>query len=173
MKYIDADKLIAKIEQRKQIHKNNLKNGFPDETNKIHEDDNILSIISSLQQEQPEVDFENYLENYFKGWHIEEEIGLTKPDGWSCIVDDIKDIARHFYELGLNPRKDVADIDDADKKTRKDIKAMVDSFKQVIFIADSYGNSYIKYDTKSTETAIELLEKATEHLRNVRKEEQT
>ena len=52
MKYIDADKLIAKIEKRKQIHKSNIENGFPDEANKITEDDNILSLISSLQQEQ-------------------------------------------------------------------------------------------------------------------------
>ena len=51
-------------------------------------------------EEQTEVDLENYLENYFKGWHTEEEIGLTKPDGWSCIVEDLKDVARHFYELG-------------------------------------------------------------------------
>lgn len=63
------------------------------------------------------------------------------------------------------------EVDDASKKIRKDIKEMADSFKQVIFIAESYGNSYIKWDTKSTETAIELLERATEYLRNARKEE--
>lgn len=54
MKYIDSEKLIAEIERRKQIHKSNVKNGFPEEANKITEDDNILSLITSLQQEQPE-----------------------------------------------------------------------------------------------------------------------
>ena len=61
-----------------------------------------------VKLDQPEVELENYLENYFKGWHIEEEIGLTKPAGWSCIVDDIKDVARHFAEWGaihLNAKK--------------------------------------------------------------------
>ena len=62
--------------------------------------------IKTTQQKQPEVDLENYLENYFKGWHIEEEIGLTKPDGWSCIVRDLKDIARHFWNKGYNERKE-------------------------------------------------------------------
>lgn len=69
---------------------------------------NAFDSLPTVSQEQPEVDLENYLENYFKEWHIEEEIGLTKPDGWSCIVDDLKDIARHFAEWGaihLNARK--------------------------------------------------------------------
>lgn len=54
MKYINTEKLIVEIERRKQIHKRNIENGFPDEANKILEDDNILSIITSLQQEQPD-----------------------------------------------------------------------------------------------------------------------
>lgn len=87
------------------------------------------------------------------------------------VPDFIEAVAKHFFELGLKARKGAADTNDDGKKIRNDIKAMVDSFKQVIFIADSYGNSYIKWDTKSKETAIELLEKATEYLRNARKEE--
>ena len=104
-KYVRADRLIAEIEREVESSSKKIKSGKSDEKSTFCRGEitalyTIKSIISSLQQEQPEVDLENYLENYFKGWHIEEEIGLTKPDGWSCIVADIKEIARHFYELG-------------------------------------------------------------------------
>ena len=96
IKYIPVDKLIAEIEKRQEELSDHNFHSMVDEYDKV------LDIIYSLQQEQPEVD----LDKYFRGWHIEEEIGLTQPDGWSCIVDDLKDIARHFYELGLNARKE-------------------------------------------------------------------
>ena len=92
MKHIDADRLKKAIEDK------GLDCSFTLKMERL----DTLALIDGLQQEQPEVDLENYLENYFKGWHVEEEIGLTKPDGWSCIVDDLKDIARHFYELGCS-----------------------------------------------------------------------
>ena len=51
------------------------------------------------------------------------------------------------------------------KKIRDDIKEMVDDFRQVVFIADSYGNSYIKWDAKSVDNVIELLEKALRYMK--------
>lgn len=51
------------------------------------------------------------------------------------------------------------------QKIRQEIKSMADSFKQVIFIADSYGNSYIKWDAKSEESVIKLLEQALEYMK--------
>ena len=84
MKYIDADKLIAEIERRR------LSNRYIDTEDYENE---LLEIIDSLQQEQPEVDLEKEIKNYL----------ATK-----CAGDDepsVSEIARHFYELGLNARK--------------------------------------------------------------------
>ena len=60
--------------------------------------DKIFSFITSLQQEKPEVDLEEALDEYYKivDWSPAEAIEY----------DTHKDIARHFYELGLNARKE-------------------------------------------------------------------
>lgn len=52
----------------------------------------VLKIITSLQQEQPGVDLEKEIDNYLipiEHWEIEDE-----PIFW------MKQIARDFYELG-------------------------------------------------------------------------
>lgn len=109
MKYIDADKLIAEIERRIKLiplnfvevssHPNaektnhKLRNGLERALNSIKD------FIQSLRQEQPEVD-------------LEKEIGrwMDKLDDKYCIlvedysIQDIKDTARHFYELGKNAK---------------------------------------------------------------------
>lgn len=77
MKYIDADKLIAEIEKRRDEALNRQKNlkkiGQESVINEVivFELNKILSFITSLEQEQSEVDL----------------------------------IIRHFHELGLNVRK--------------------------------------------------------------------
>ena len=79
MKYIDADKLIAEIERRR------LSNRYIDTEDYENE---LLEIIDSLQQEQPEVDLEKEIKNYL----------ATK-----CAGDDepsVSEIARHFAEWG-------------------------------------------------------------------------
>ena len=88
MKYIDADKLKAEIErqQRRLILLSHteqvdmrrdcaLQNGVYD---------NILSIIASLQQEQPEVDLEKAAEEYA------DKHGFRVPyDGSNNFYDDV------------------------------------------------------------------------------------
>ena len=71
MRYIDAYKLIAEIERRKQTHKSNIENGFPDEANKISEDDHILSIIASLQQEPRFPQYNNIVDKVFGAGNLE------------------------------------------------------------------------------------------------------
>ena len=100
MKYIDAEKLIAEIKALKSR-----KGYLPFERPEITEAyqargvqytcDDIINIITSLQQEQPEVDY-NKFEKLFddfcesnKGHHI------TSHD--ACMW---------FWELGLNARKE-------------------------------------------------------------------
>ena len=58
MKYIDADKLIAEIERRRADAKLYDMSGGDAP---IY--DELLSIVASLQQEQPDVDLENYISN--------------------------------------------------------------------------------------------------------------
>lgn len=83
MKYIDADKLIAEIEKRRLSNRYIDTEGYENE---------LLEIITSLQQEQPEMDLDNCA--------IMKEI---KKCG--CNPNEF-DVARHFYELGLNARKE-------------------------------------------------------------------
>ena len=102
-KYIPTEKLIAEINRRKELYHE--KGGGCD--NAIEEElDDLLSFSTSLQQEQPEVDLEKEIEEYFKGWFVDEDLGLVKSDSWSCIVEDVKEVARHFYKLGFNARKE-------------------------------------------------------------------
>jgi hypothetical protein len=103
MKYIDAGRLKELLDAKYKEFTEKAKKDCPLQYQYMADGLDIAEqFIDSLQQDQPEVELEleKAIEAYFKGWHIEEEIGLTKPDGWSCIVDDLKDIARHFYELG-------------------------------------------------------------------------
>ena len=56
-----------------------------------------LCPLKVAQQEHPEVDFEKEYKSYMKS---------RKDDLYgSAITVNIKDLARHFYELGLNARK--------------------------------------------------------------------
>lgn len=99
MKYIDADKLIAEIERRlKSLHewKTGWERRLPLSRNKTYYKnfgkesayDAILNTITSLQQEQPEVD-------------LEEEVKRWKNKYGVVGMDDLwLDFARHFYELG-------------------------------------------------------------------------
>lgn len=93
MKHIDADKLLAEIERRKQIHKSNVENGFPDEANKITEDNDILYIIKSLQQEQPDgVLIPKWcLENIENTLRIQHIINNDAKDGETCQDRNIKE----------------------------------------------------------------------------------
>lgn len=105
MKYIDADKLIERLEEMKQAEYENC-GGVNSKTGALQE---VQELITSLQQEQPEVDLEKEMDSYFNehfspcvdGTLISERTGM-EIDG-----NDYDDIARHFYELGLNAKRDV------------------------------------------------------------------
>ena len=97
--YIDANKLIAKI------------NELRSETCISESDDyyecakaEIIEIIESLQQEQPEVDLEKETKRF-----LSNATKMNKGE-WrgKYPISDIgfRAVARHFYELGLNARKE-------------------------------------------------------------------
>ena len=89
-KYIDAEKLKAQIQSL-------IDSGYDSLQGNLH---HVLSIIDSLQQEQPEVDLEEEIKKCLKHGKIVE----TKYRDYDDI--DIKDTARHFYELGLKAGKE-------------------------------------------------------------------
>lgn len=94
MKYIDVEKLKAEIERRLVKYDSYY-------TSAGSELKELLSFINSIQQEQPEVDLE-------KEDELEREInnaGMAMTEhnpSWK----EVEQFARHFYELGLNARKE-------------------------------------------------------------------
>ncbi len=96
MKYIDAEKLVGKIENIGLFPTKSADYNDGREDMKMM----ILDIVDSFQQEQPEVELEKEIVSICKTYgiteHLDAEFGQL----------DIKNIARHFYELGLKAGKE-------------------------------------------------------------------
>lgn len=116
-KYIDADRLIAEIER---LMSENCKLGKKAEcfSHRAVEDNAILALVESLQQEQPEVDLEkvtNYSrinklpEGFDKEWlkyyHNDNEYNSAKFHHTPTVEREYI-IARHFWFKGYNARKE-------------------------------------------------------------------
>ena len=72
---------------------------------------NLPSIARFIhaKQEQSKVDLEKELHNYLKTHHLHIKDGgriVFNNDDSPNFMCDIRDLARHFYELGLNARKE-------------------------------------------------------------------
>lgn len=97
-KYIDAEKLIAKIDNLESFSCiSEEQDGFYSAISRIND------IIDSLQQEQPEVDLEKEIDLCWQDW--------ISPSNQSSVEgvlpkSEFSMYARHFYELGLNARKE-------------------------------------------------------------------
>lgn len=105
MKYINTDRLITEIERRKKERREFAqKRGLSSLGNaaqiRANEDEEILSLIISLQQEQPEADFEKELKN--ERTKLLDAFGSM--NGEQCLA--IRNFARHFYELDKTARKE-------------------------------------------------------------------
>lgn len=96
-KYIDAEKLLAEIERRKK----------QDVT--FRERNILIDIemaIAALQQEQPKVELEEEIENQIHNVFYDlDGIAIMGTSEYAS-VEDMENIACHFYELGLNARKE-------------------------------------------------------------------
>lgn len=91
-KYIDSEKLFSEIvSQIDSLPKSHAGNIMGDALR------GVLVCITSLQQEQPEVDLEKEMDKFYDSplWEGENVSWMTYTR-----------IARHFYELGLNARKE-------------------------------------------------------------------
>ena len=102
MRYIDSEKLIAEIERLKKRAEHYEEISLTDgERSYWSGESGVLELltpfISSLQQEQPEVDLKNEYNEY-----VDTDPVLSKLVNHYAGMS----IARHFYELGLNARKE-------------------------------------------------------------------
>jgi hypothetical protein len=91
MKYIDAEKLKVLIQQ---LIGECIRNNWSTTEYCLRK---ILSVIDSLQQEQPNVNIEEEVEDWVK-------IGPHTSYPWCTIPDAIRITAEHFYELGLKAK---------------------------------------------------------------------
>ena len=97
--YISQSALVAEIEKRRSKNSKNKLNLAA-----AFEDNYLLSFIDSL--EVKEVDLEKTINDYFKDWKFDEELDIMiKPNNYSATFDDMKEVARHFYKLGLKTQK--------------------------------------------------------------------
>lgn len=107
MKYIDADKLIAEIERRLKIvepHKDTFESAAACRQELIW----MKDFITSLQQEQPEIDLEKEIDNYIADNFSEAHDGalLSDASGTELMITDISLMARHFWNKGYNAGKE-------------------------------------------------------------------
>jgi len=99
MKYIDAEKLIAEIERRLQENADKALVFGAAFAGRTAEDNDLKNIITSLQQEQPDVDLEKIIRQTYHDGSVADTSDMDHVD--------YENIARHFYELGkLNARKE-------------------------------------------------------------------
>ena len=91
MKYIDAEKLYEYLEQVGTCYPRYIDNIVDNAVSNVI--DGIKTFVTSLQQEQPEVGFEKEFKRYF---------GTNDCN----LMPSFLDCARHFYEFGLNARKE-------------------------------------------------------------------
>lgn len=100
MKYIDADKLIKSVNNYREGAKaafNPIDGDADYYKGKIDACENIQELITYLQQEQPEVEFEKAYKSYMKS---------RKDDlSGNAITINMKDLARHFYELKIHSKQ--------------------------------------------------------------------
>ena len=109
MKYIDADKLKAEIKER--LHCNGsfdecFDTAWDHDQGMVDAYNYVLSFIDTLQQEQSEVDLEEEVKKYFEGYWP----GMKTPEACNhqmvLTPPAIMRMIEHFYELGLNTRKE-------------------------------------------------------------------
>lgn len=98
MKYIDVNKLKEKIYAEDTV---SLAHGSSPEFDQgcHYAFLTVLSLIDSLQQEQPEMDLEKEIEVCWETY-LKDAFGM--PIEGRITKYEVEEIARHFYALGIN-----------------------------------------------------------------------
>ena len=105
--YIDKDALVAEINKRIIDAPINYIGH-----QRVWAYNDVKDIIDTL--EVKEVDLDKELCDYFKGWepnYYSETEELLNNDGNQVDIDDVKEIAKHFFELGLKANNPVTSAD--------------------------------------------------------------
>lgn len=104
-RYIDANKLIAEIERRKEEVEWSIRIGDKkiqkSGGNRLSELGKIKTLIDTLQQEQPGVELEEEIKKHLKAC-LDVKFPTTDIE---LIKKDVAYTARKFYELGLKCKK--------------------------------------------------------------------
>jgi hypothetical protein len=117
MKLIDKSALVAEIERRlhfdnnwiegdkrRQIHTNGVSSVYYRMIGSKHACERILDFIDTL--EVKEVDLETSIEDYINSHFTEGCDGGMISDWYKVLggvhYNDLKDIAKHFFELGMS-----------------------------------------------------------------------
>lgn len=101
MKYIDAEKLKTEIERFSATEYGD--NTFGDDVANGALYYVLEEIIPSLQKEQPEVDLEKEIDAV---WNPRFNLGWDENSCLTMNRAGFEKFSRHFYELGLNTRKE-------------------------------------------------------------------
>lgn len=109
MKLIDKDAALAEIERLRALLPDAndcdcLQLEFARGQQDAYTDFEVF--INTL--EVKEVDLERLVNDYFMGWYFDRDLDiLAKPNHYSATVGDVKEVAKHFFELGLrSPQTD-------------------------------------------------------------------
>ena len=111
-KYIDADLLITHINQRIKEHNKSIRQNKQTTKSDIVDAmlvsgrdtyEALLHFIKKNQQEQLDADLDKEIKNYFKGFYMDctDQGYILKDSDGSVGLMSVKEIARHFFELGL------------------------------------------------------------------------
>ena len=114
-KYIEAEKLIADIKRQIEsaAQKADISYSVDDVENEKKYDvernvlERLLKLVTSLQQEQPEVDLEKEIEEQINIYYneCEKKLNQMSDDDTDIGFLTLNNFARHFYELGLKAQK--------------------------------------------------------------------
>ena len=100
-KYIDAEiirnEVIKHIEDNRDIH-----DGYA--LSAMHECEEILSFLDSLQPEKQEVDLEKELADYCRRYYNYDYPKQAEEGTGSSVMPHIIEAAKYFYELGKNSK---------------------------------------------------------------------
>ena len=119
-KYIDSEKLKTIIEERKtqqdqwvERYHDSINQGISNELSEI------LSLIDSLQQEQPKVDLEKEIDLCWQDW--------ISPSNQSSVEgvlpkSEFSMYARHFYEFGLRRAAEMYDEIEYNRQRKEESK---------------------------------------------------
>jgi len=108
MKYIEAEKLIHDLEERIYAYSEGYATGDNYRKDAIETLLKDVKYQLSLQHEQPKMDIDKELISYYNEHFspCENGILLSEESGRELDGNDYEYVARHFYELGLNARKE-------------------------------------------------------------------